>query len=61
MNDIPLIVYIGCTASGKSSAALQEAERLGGYGGMIVNGNCGSDGGYKLADTAVEKINGLFD
>ena len=30
MNDIPLIVYIGCTASGKSSAALQEAERLGG-------------------------------
>ena len=38
-----------------------EAERLGGYGGMIVNGNCGSDGGYKLADTAVGKINGLFD
>ena len=38
-----------------------EAERLGGYGGMIVNGNCGSDGGYKLADTAVAKINELFD
>ena len=38
-----------------------EAERLGGYGGMIVNGYCGSDGGYKLADTAVEKINDLFD
>ena len=30
MNDHPLIVYIGCTASGKSSAALAEAERLGG-------------------------------
>ena len=30
MNDIPLIVYIGCTAGGKSSAALKEAERLGG-------------------------------
>ena len=30
MNDIPLIVYIGCTASGKSSAALAEAEKLGG-------------------------------
>ena len=30
MNETPLIVYIGCTASGKSSAALQEAERIGG-------------------------------
>ena len=30
MNDSPLIVYIGCTASGKSSAALLEAERIGG-------------------------------
>ena len=30
MNDHPLIVYIGCTASGKSSTALAEAERLGG-------------------------------
>ena len=30
MNDHPLIVYIGCTASGKSSAAIAEAERLGG-------------------------------
>ena len=30
MNDIPLIVYIGCTASGKSSAALLEAEKIGG-------------------------------
>lgn len=30
MNDHPLIVYIGCTASGKSSAALAEAEKIGG-------------------------------
>ena len=30
MNDHPLIIYIGCTASGKSSAALAEAEKLGG-------------------------------
>lgn len=30
MSDTPLIVYIGCTASGKSAAALQEAERVGG-------------------------------
>lgn len=38
-----------------------EAERLGGYGGMIINGSCGHDGGYKLTDEAVEKINGMFD
>ena len=30
MSNIPLTVYIGCTASGKSSAALEEAERIGG-------------------------------
>ena len=30
MNNHPLIVYIGCTASGKSSAALAEAEKIGG-------------------------------
>ncbi len=30
MNDHPLIVYIGCTASGKSAAALAEAEKIGG-------------------------------
>ncbi|MDD4540472.1 MAG: neutral/alkaline non-lysosomal ceramidase N-terminal domain-containing protein [Lentisphaeria bacterium] len=37
-----------------------EAERFGGYGGLIVNGRVGSDGGYLLADTAVQKINSLF-
>ena len=37
-----------------------EAERLGGYGGMIINGCCGSDGGYKLADEALDKIDKLF-
>ena len=37
-----------------------EAERLGGYGGLIINGNVGSDGGFKLADLAVEAINALF-
>jgi tRNA dimethylallyltransferase len=30
MNNHPLIVYIGCTASDKSSAALAEAEKIGG-------------------------------
>ncbi len=38
-----------------------EAERFGGYGGLIINGQVGSDGGYMLADRTVEAINALFD
>lgn len=38
-----------------------EAERYGGYGGLVINGQVGSDGGYKLADITVEAINKLFD
>ena len=38
-----------------------DAERFGGYGGLIINGQVGSDGGYKLADATVEAINRLFD
>ncbi|MDD3155196.1 MAG: hypothetical protein PHS41_10040, partial [Victivallaceae bacterium] len=37
------------------------AERFGGYGGFIVNGQVGSDGGFLLADRTVEEINALFD
>ena len=38
-----------------------DAERFGGYGGLIINGQVGSDGGYKLADLTVEAIGRLFD
>ena len=38
-----------------------DAEKFGGYGGLIINGSVGSDGGYKLADVTVEAINKLFD
>ena len=38
-----------------------DAEKFGGYGGLIINGQVGSDGGYKLADATVEAINRLFD
>ncbi len=38
-----------------------DAERFGGYGGLIINGQVGSDGGYKLADRTVEEINKLFE
>ena len=37
-----------------------DAERFGGYGGMIINGQVGSDGGFKLADITVEEINRFF-
>ena len=38
-----------------------EGERLGGYGGLIINGQVGSAGGYKLADDTVAAINAFFD
>jgi len=38
-----------------------EGERLGGYGGLIINGQVGSAGGYKLCDDTVAAINALFD
>jgi len=36
------------------------AEKFGGYGGMIINGQCGSDAGFMLADRTVDEINRLF-
>jgi hypothetical protein len=38
-----------------------DAEKFGGYGGLIINGQVGSDGGYKLADITVNEINKLFE
>ncbi len=37
-----------------------EGEKFGGYGGLIINGQVGHDGGYKLCDITVEAINNLF-
>ena len=39
----------------------ERAERLGGYGGQIVNGFVGSDGGKKLVDETVKVIQSLFE
>ena len=36
------------------------AEKFGGYGGMVINGQCGSEAGFMLADITVEEINSLF-
>lgn len=38
-----------------------DAEKFGGYGGLIINGQVGSDGGYLLADITVDEINKLFE
>ena len=37
------------------------AEQLGGYGGLIINGQVGSDGGTKLVDIAVAYIEKLWE
>jgi hypothetical protein len=37
------------------------AEQLGGYGGLIINGNVGSDGGGMLVDETVKSINRMFE
>ena len=51
-------------SSGASLAAgylpSPDAEKFGGYGGMIINGQCGSDAGFMLADRTVDEINRLF-
>ena len=51
-------------AAGASRAAgylpSPDAEKFGGYGGCIINGQCGHDAGFKLADLTVAEINKLF-
>jgi hypothetical protein len=39
----------------------ERAEQLGGYGGLIINGNVGSDGGRILADLTVKEIGKLWE
>ncbi len=54
-----LIQLAGCCFAGYLPSP--DAERFGGYGGLIINGQVGSDGGYKLADITVAEINKLFE
>ena len=39
----------------------ERAERLGGYGGLIINGQVGSDGVKKLADETIATIQCLYE
>jgi len=48
------VVQLSCGSGGYLPSA--RAEQLGGYGGLIINGEVGSDGGALLVDVSVEEI-----
>jgi hypothetical protein len=48
------VVQLCCGTRGYLPSA--RAEKLGGYGGLIINGNVGSEGGELLVDKTVEEI-----
>jgi len=52
------LVQLCCGIGGYLPSAL--AEKLGGYGGLIINGQVGSDGGSKLVEETVKSLNELF-
>lgn len=53
------IVQLCCGTGGYLPS--ERAEQLGGYGGLIINGNVGSDGGKILVDSTVEEIAKLWE
>jgi hypothetical protein len=53
------IVELCCGTGGYLPSA--RAELLGGYGGLIINGHVGSDGGKLLADITVKTIKDLWN
>ena len=53
------IVQLCCGTGGYLPSA--RAEQLGGYGGLIINGNVGSDGGKMLVDSTIEEITKLWE
>ena len=52
------IVQLSCGSGGYLPSA--RAEQLGGYGGLIINGIVGSEGGKRLVDKTVKHISKLF-
>lgn len=49
-----------CGGSGGGYLPTARAEKLGGYGGLIINGHVGSDGGKLLTDITVKTIADLW-
>jgi hypothetical protein len=52
------VVQLCCGEGGYLPTA--RAESLGGYGGLIINGEVGSSGGQQLVDASVEEISALW-
>lgn len=52
------VVQLCCGSGGYLPT--ENAERHGGYGGLIINGVVGSDGGEKLVDATLSDLNALF-
>lgn len=52
------VVQLSCGSAGYLPSA--RAEQLGGYGGLVINGIVGSDGGRLLVDETVASISSLF-
>ena len=52
------VVQLCCGAASYLPTA--KAENYGGYGGLIINGVVGSEGGEKLVDETVNDLNALF-
>jgi len=52
------VVQLSCGTAGYLPTA--NAEKHGGYGGLIINGVIGSEGGKKLVEETVNDLNSLF-
>lgn len=52
------VVQLSCGSA--AYLPTERAEQLGGYGGLIINGVVGSDGGKMLVDETVKSINEIF-
>ncbi len=52
------VIQLCCGSAGYLPTAT--AEKHGGYGGLIINGAVGSDGGAKLVDETLADLNALF-
>jgi hypothetical protein len=53
------VVQFSCGSAGYLPTAI--AEKHGGYGGLIINGIVGCEGGEKLAEETVLSINQLWN
>lgn len=58
MAEQTFVIQLSCGSS--AYLPTERAEQLGGYGGLIVNGVVGSDGGKLLVDETVKSINQLL-